>query len=544
MAGGLPCSFVPALPPPQLLQLVHVPPLLLQLPQLPAPITCNLPAVVACQAVSLPIVVSLAERPGPCLPRNMANGKPLPVSCFNPFDDGPRGHFKAVSKQVAECVQALLGLQDRRSESTILLIEYSSIVGPRFLDEEMRGGNFNGFIVHTSRDVLLAGLNPYLARKSFEQVAHEREASFVIEDVPLIAPLICGNATAAAGTFTHNDDFTAKFGYSCGQLSGLPTSPSAEFLARAIARGGPPMLQFANHSLGNSLGSTRAPLRMKLVQDAQEVSEDFRTWVAARRPRVTEAFRTQCNTIRAPFTLNDSLPLASEEDRLRVASWETAVRGVEEHLMVSIFGSLPNVTWARILAKVFERAETLMGEFDVERYRQWAAAQWNGSHGVGPGRLGCPWKGGASRILGKGAAGMKLYKPYHDDDNGVISLGCWTAMSEADTPTVISFLINGHEVILEASALRWVLFMGYIPHETRPKDPARPASSDSYRVHHSSFVKPDAEHLASQVLSNLPCKQAGGDWSMDKVHRLRQEAFSDQGMGGILSRSDALIDAL
>ena len=99
--------------------------------------------------------------------------------------------------------------------------------------------------------------------------------------------------------------------------------------------------------------------------------------------------------------------------------------------MRSIFGSLPNITWARIIATVFEKAEAQMGDFDVDNYRRWAAADWDNAHGAGPGKLGCPWKGCASRELPKGANGVKPSKPMHDDDNGVISLGCWTSMTEA-----------------------------------------------------------------------------------------------------------------
>ena len=135
-------------------------------------------------------------------------------------------------------------------------------------------------------------------------------------------------------------------------------------------------------------------------------------------------------------------------------------------------------------------------------------------------------------IFPPGACGITRNKPMHDDDNGVISLSCWTSMTEADTSTELVFLINGHEVILGASALRWVLFMGYIPHETRPADPTQPGSTP--RVHHSSFVKPEAEHLAAQVLSTLPCMEAGGDWSMSKAHRLRSEAFGEESMRALL----------
>ena len=181
-----------------------------------------------------------------------------------------------------------------------------------------------------------------------------------------------------------------------------------------------------------------------------------------------------------------------------------------------------------------KKAEAQMGDFDVGNYRRWAAADWNNAHGVGPGKLGCPWKGCASRELPKGANGVKPSKPMHDDDNGVISLGCWTSMTEADVPTDLVFLINGVEVIIGATPLRWVLFMGMIPHESRPRDPSQSATTP--RVHHSSFQKPEGEHLAAHILSNLPCKRGGGDWSMDQVHRLRAEAFEDASMRPILSR--------
>ena len=108
---------------------------------------------------------------------------------------------------------------------------------------------------------------------------------------------------------------------------------------------------------------------------------------------------------------------------------------------------------------------------------------------MGPGRLGCPWKGCASRILPKGALGNAPTKPMHDDDNGAISLSCWTALTEADVATELVFVINGAEVVLEVKKLRWVLFMGYVPHESREADPSQPASTG--RVHHSSFVKPE-----------------------------------------------------
>ena len=148
-----------------------------------------------------------------------------------------KGQFNNVCKQIAECVQALLDLPDPPSPSKILLIDYRTISGTRVLDEEMRKEEFYGFLIHSSQDVLLAGLRPDLARLSFQLVARQRQSSFVMEDVHSIAPLIRGCAENAAYTFAAHDDYTAKFGYSTNQVSGLPTNPSAEFLARAIARG-------------------------------------------------------------------------------------------------------------------------------------------------------------------------------------------------------------------------------------------------------------------------------------------------------------------
>jgi hypothetical protein len=500
-----------------------------------------LPEVVACQQISLPQVVSLAQRPGPPLPRNMANGKPLPSRCFNPMEDSaPSGTVESIIKQITACVAGLLDLPTDGAQCKILQIDYLSISGQRHLDSEMQTGGFWGFIIHSKRDVLLAGLNPDLAREAFLRVANVRGASSLVAEASQVAPLIQRGVQSEAATRT--EVYTTGFGYSCGQMADLGTRPSKEFLARAIARGGPASVHFRNRHLGApSLGSSRAGLRKELVKAAAKTSRDFADWDSKGRPRVSEAFRVDCEWVRAPFTLVNSLPLASDADRIRLATWETTLRGVEEHLMLSIFGSLPNVTWARILAKVFERAEAIMGQFDVDNYRQWAVAPWRHAHGVGPGNLGCPWKGCASRLLPKGATGNARYKPCHDDDNGVISLSCWTNVVEPDTATELVFLINGFDVVLAASALRWVLFMGYIPHESRPAESrsAPPTTcldqrkGSSQRVFHSAFVKPEAEHLAT-LLSNLPREEGSGDWSMDKVHRLCREAFAEDCMKPIL----------
>ena len=278
------CTTEPPLP-----MLIPLPPS----PQ-PSPDAWQLPAVIASPIVSLPKRVSLAARPGPKLPTKMANKEHLPISCFNPFEDAaPRGTFESVCKKISKCVAALLELPCDR-EVRVMHIHYSTIEpGARDLDCEMGNGGFGGFVIHTDRDVLLAGLSSDLARMAFQKVASERDASFVADEADKIAPLIRAAAEAAAGTFSIHDDFTARFGYSCGQVSALPTSASPDFLSCAIVRGGPCSVHFRNRGEGDSLGRSRAGLREELVESAKMSSDYFRDeWVKAGRPRVTEAFRT------------------------------------------------------------------------------------------------------------------------------------------------------------------------------------------------------------------------------------------------------------
>ena len=100
-----------------------------------------------------------------------------------------------------------------------------------------------------------------------------------------------------------------------------------------------------------------------------------------------------------------------------------------------------------------------MGDFDHDNYRLWAACKWKHAHSVSPGLLGCPFKQCASRLYPKGAAGSGPSKPYHDDNNGVICLSCWTSVTESDQPTNLVFLVNGFEVTLLASALYGLLLI-------------------------------------------------------------------------------------
>ncbi len=273
-----------------------------------------------------------------------------------------------------------------------------------------------------------------------------------------------------------------------------------KFDQKNLARGGPAQVAFQEPALkrGINIVNSRAAIRNKMIMAANLTSDAFTTWTLQGRPRVTDNFHKNSEMIRCPFTLLDSIPEKSSKDSVNLAFWESSLRGIEEHLMISLFGMLPDVIWASIVAKVMERTECRLGDYDRDRC------------------LGFPAKGCASRILPKGAAGISPSKPMHDDNNGMISLSLWTSLTESDADVNLVFLVNGKEVAIGASRLRWVLFMGYIPHETSPTNPHIPAKKE--RLHHSSFVKPEVEYLATHVLSNLSSGCDGKDWSMDFVN--------------------------
>ena len=61
-------------------------------------------------------------------------------------------------------------------------------------------------------------------------------------------------------------------------------------------------------------------------------------------------------------------------------------------------------------------------------------------------------------------------------------------MTESDSEIDLVFIVNGRDVSIRVTRLQSVLFMGYIPHETRSVNKKNPATKAP--LHHSSFVKP------------------------------------------------------
>ena len=62
-------------------------------------------------------------------------------------------------------------------------------------------------------------------------------------------------------------------------------------------------------------------------------------------------------------------------------------------------------------------------------------------------------------------------------------------------------------------------------------------------MHHSGFVKPEAEHLGTHLLSRLPCSRNESgpwrDWRMSDTHRLRADAFADGNLVPVLEQGAA-----
>lgn len=461
-------------------------------------------------------VIETQHRPFPNLPTHLACGRKLPSKCFNPFNlAAPQGMWDEIGREIPTCISALLGYD---SIQPFLMLHLKDIHQNMNIDDIMETERYVGFCIHDDRDVILCGLNKTAAVDSFRIVAKARNATAIVDKAVDMIAIVKMNAKRESKTFAVTDDYTTRFGYSVNQLGPLRTMTNSQLLTRTVARGGPAQVQFLKNKkphrrqCDDNLLTSRAGIRMQMVHAAEQVSPDFIQWRQIKRPRVTSNSQMNNTRVRAPFTLDASLPDETNEPQVTLAKWESSLRAIEEHLMISLFGMIPNIIWASVLAKVFENSGTIMGDFNLQTYKAWTKSNTK----VSPGELGCPWKGCASRILPKGACGISPSKPMHDDNNGVISLSCWTSLTESDAATDLVFLIKGFELSLQASVLRWVLFMGYIPHETRPANSQQPPIDP--RLHHSSFVKPEAEYLAAHILSNLPCTAGGDDWSMDFIN--------------------------
>ena len=204
----------------------------------------HLPEVVVAPRVALPAVVSLAKRPGPPLPGEMADGVPLPRSAFNPFlKAAPRGTWEAVAKSIPRCAHALLG---KDGSGQLLMIHIDTIKASVNLDVCMSETGYEGFCIHSDRDVLLCGLRKDLSQATFLEVARQRDSTWVVENANAMEGLIAASAKRLSTRFTIHDDYTTGFGYSTTQQNRVGTAAAPETLARAIARGGLTNLHFRN----------------------------------------------------------------------------------------------------------------------------------------------------------------------------------------------------------------------------------------------------------------------------------------------------------
>jgi hypothetical protein len=218
-------------------------------------------------------------------------------------------------------------------------------------------GGYIGYCIHSNVDVLLCGLGSSAAAEDFKIVAQRWNAQDIIDDAGTMIRIIHRKAKEDAKTFTHVDLYTTRCGYSTGQICHLPRNLNS--LQRSIARGGPAQQAFLKPPgrVGEiNIITSRVSMRMQMVNASVSMSKDFVTWQKGRRPQVTYNFRWKNKFVWCPFTVDASLPEKSDGDQIKLASWESSICRIEEHLMTCVFGMLSNVIWASILARVLERA--------------------------------------------------------------------------------------------------------------------------------------------------------------------------------------------
>ena len=176
-------------------------------------------------------------RPLPLLPSLLASGKPVPTKCFNPFNhSAPDGFWREKKKEVEQCAAALLGL---KTPQPFLFEHCDSITKDIDIDEILKSCNLIGFCIHTDIDIQLMGLSSEASRIAFENIALRRNAIDVIKEAETMILIIKGIAKKQSKTFTIQDNYTTRFGYSVNQMRSIPENGSKNFLIDSIARGGP-----------------------------------------------------------------------------------------------------------------------------------------------------------------------------------------------------------------------------------------------------------------------------------------------------------------
>lgn len=230
-------------------------------------------------------------------------------------------------EEVCDCTVTLLGL---KMPQRFLHIHYKHIRKNLNIDEEMDCHKCIGFFIHSDVDVILSGLDKFASRRAFEKNSHLRDAKWVVEDATSMISIIYDQAKKEKNTFNHEDDYTTRFGYSTNQLG--PMGSSEEFLIRSVARGGPAQQAFRKKNTNicrkketecYNIISSRVDMRMSMVKPGEEVSPEYSKWTSGNRPRVTDNYQKDNTFVQCPFTLNNSLPRASERDLVRLVSGQS-----------------------------------------------------------------------------------------------------------------------------------------------------------------------------------------------------------------------------
>ena len=102
------------------------------------------------------------------------------------------------------------------------------------------------------------------------------------------------------------------------------------------------------------------------------------------------------------------------------------------------------------------------------------------------------------RALPKGAAGLSLDKPLHDDGNSAVVPGIWRSMASHPSTVEcgIQFMSRQFSLTFRACNGRLSWFLGWVPHKTFL---VNAAEQNAWRLHHSSFSKVEFEDLGIRL---------------------------------------------
>ena len=210
-------------------------------------------------------------------------------------------------------------------------------------------------------------------------------------------------------------------------------------------------------------------MRLKMVEKAEKISTAYyrENWRSVKGTWPTQGFQQDNTFVRCPLTVSSSLP--QKKTQFFYQNWCRGKRVFEQ--------SKGNDGFHFWYASECNLGDYYIGKGDGKT--QWEEAWW----------FWCSymqkqmeqewherWKGILQSLdflqrvahcwcFPQGSvAGINPTIPIHDDNTGLISLGCWTSLTESDSEVDLVFIFNGRETLIYVTRLWAVLFLWDIYH--------------------------------------------------------------------------------